>query len=164
MPVKVYTKGSRKAQQVPLGCPYDECPRFCPLCIFLLAGSSAPPVGNESDTPYNGAPSSHISRSSSPSPARVPSSSSYAPSSPHMKFDPKATGHDRPLPPSSNSYPTSSSPSSLPADEMRVRYDRGTHQTEKGLSGEWVTGMDGSGKGVQSMDDVARRLRGLRLR
>ncbi|KAJ7509480.1 hypothetical protein B0H11DRAFT_1959774 [Mycena galericulata] len=47
------------------------------------------------------------------------------------------------------------------AAEPPVGYDRGTHRKEKGWSGEWVaTGA----KGMQSMDDVARRLRDLRLR
>ncbi|KAJ7131132.1 hypothetical protein C8R44DRAFT_871665 [Mycena epipterygia] len=77
---------------------------------------------------------------------------------PTRTIRPRRGGHDRAPPPSSNSHPASS-----PNTEA-VGYDRGTHRTEKGSPGEWVTGVHGSGKGLRSMDDVARRLRGLRLR
>ncbi|KAJ7729959.1 hypothetical protein B0H16DRAFT_223483 [Mycena metata] len=44
-----------------------------------------------------------------------------------------------------------------------VGYDRGTHRTEKGWSGEWVSATRGI-RGMQNMDEVAARLRGLRLK
>ncbi|KAJ7215534.1 hypothetical protein GGX14DRAFT_696491 [Mycena pura] len=44
-----------------------------------------------------------------------------------------------------------------------IGLDRGTHRTEKGWSGEWVT--TGARPGdMQNMDDVAKRLRAMRLR
>ncbi|KAJ7131117.1 hypothetical protein C8R44DRAFT_904149 [Mycena epipterygia] len=139
---------------------------FPPLAASSLAPLSSsdrpgPPVGYSTDEPYTGVPSSRVPTSSyappsSRMPSQPPASSSYAPSSPHVKFDP-GVGHDRAPPPSNSS-------SSSPSEETRVGYDRGTHRTEKGWSGEWVTGVDGSGKTVQSMDDVAKKLRGLRLR
>ncbi|KAJ7034484.1 hypothetical protein C8F04DRAFT_1102014 [Mycena alexandri] len=44
-----------------------------------------------------------------------------------------------------------------------IGYDRGTHRTEKGWSGEWVSAARGI-QGMQNMDEVAARLRGLRLK
>ncbi|KAJ7099802.1 hypothetical protein C8R44DRAFT_747715 [Mycena epipterygia] len=115
----------------------------------------APPICYLTDEPYNGAPVP-------PSPyapiSADPLSSSCAPPSAHVKFDP-GVGHDGASPPSSSSSSNSSSP-----NHETVGYDRGKHRTEEGWSREWVTGVDGSGMGVQSMNDVAKRLRGLRLR
>ncbi|KAJ7131142.1 hypothetical protein C8R44DRAFT_871674 [Mycena epipterygia] len=69
-----------------------------------------------------------------------PLSSSYAPPSAQVKFDP-GVGHDGASPPSSSSPSNSKSPT-----HETVGYDRGNHRTEMG-SGEWVTGVDGSGMG-----------------
>ncbi|KAJ7131133.1 hypothetical protein C8R44DRAFT_871666 [Mycena epipterygia] len=82
---------------------------FPPVPLSSLAPlSSTPvlPVGYRYDAPFTGTPSSHILRSGSPAPPHmphVPPSSSYAPSSPHVMFDPGAVGHDRVPPPASSS-------------------------------------------------------------
>ncbi|KAJ7131113.1 hypothetical protein C8R44DRAFT_731379 [Mycena epipterygia] len=141
------------------GVSYAVFPPLAASALAPLSSSSdprtGPSVGYSTDEPYNGVPSSRVPTSSyAPPSSRMPSQP--PPTSPHVKFDP-GVGHDRASPPSNSS-------SSSPSDETRVGYDRGTHRTEKGWSGEWVTGVDGSGKGVQSMDDVAKKLRGLRLR
>ncbi|KAJ7131119.1 hypothetical protein C8R44DRAFT_871650 [Mycena epipterygia] len=102
-----------------------------------------PPVGYSTDEPYNGAPSSHAPRSGSPSPACA----AHVP----VPFD---------------VYAVLAAPQIRPrvvACRGDARGNCGTRRTEKVWSGEWVTGVDGSGKRVQSMDDVAR-LRGLQLR
>ncbi|KAJ7131079.1 hypothetical protein C8R44DRAFT_978125 [Mycena epipterygia] len=150
-PAPTSSSSVRYDRGTPVRVSYAVFSSLAASALVPLSSSSdpraGPPVGYSTDEPYNGTPSSR---------SEPPASSSYAPSSPHVKFDPKTVGHDRSPPPSSMSSST--------AEETRVGYDRGTHRTEKGWSGEWVTGVDGSGKGVQSMDDVANRLRGLRLR
>jgi hypothetical protein len=53
--------------------------------------------------------------------------------------------------------PRAAGPSAAPTD---IGYDRGTHRREQGWSGEWVT----MGEGLQNMNEVASRLRDLRLK
>ncbi|KAF7304022.1 hypothetical protein MIND_00633400 [Mycena indigotica] len=67
--------------------------------------------------------------------------------------------------PSSSFSPTSSIPSNTPLPPPPgLGFDgRGTHRTEKGWSGEWIT-EDGSGRGMESMNDVARKLREMRIK
>ncbi|KAJ7908785.1 hypothetical protein B0H13DRAFT_2273176 [Mycena leptocephala] len=53
--------------------------------------------------------------------------------------------------------PRAAGPSAASTD---IGYDRGTHRREQGWSGEWVT----MGEGLQNMNEVASRLRDLRLK
>ncbi|KAJ7486723.1 hypothetical protein FB451DRAFT_1553956 [Mycena latifolia] len=61
-----------------------------------------------------------------------------------------------PRPPPAPPAASAPAPSAPP-----IGYDRGTHRTERGWSGEWVAA---AGTQMQNMDDVARKLRDLRLR
>ncbi|KAF8193918.1 hypothetical protein K438DRAFT_1969217 [Mycena galopus ATCC 62051] len=105
----------------------------------------APPHVSSPFTPTQSSPTRNSPTRNSPStprPAPSPTSTSTSPS------------------PSSTTS-SSSPPVSFPPGLSGFGYDRGTHRTEKGWSGEWVA--TGS-SGVQNMDEVANRLRGLKLR
>ncbi|KAJ7097112.1 hypothetical protein B0H15DRAFT_961300 [Mycena belliarum] len=125
---------------VPRHAPSSAVPRPTPL--------STPP------RPSSARPSTAPSQLSLSKPPPRPSSAH--PPSPSLSHAP---WHAPPSP----SWSTPPSPSKATAPPVSVGYDgAGTHRTEKGWSGEWVGG--DKAERMQSMDEVARRLRDLRLR
>ncbi|KAJ6511806.1 hypothetical protein DFH09DRAFT_1374376 [Mycena vulgaris] len=101
---------------------------------------------------------------------RLPSSNS---SSPPIRAAPTPSSFSAPAASTSTSQPPksilrpsatpASAPAPTPPEPEVVGYDRGTHRTERGWSGEWVATGAGVGQ-MQSMNDVARQLRELRGR
>ncbi|KAJ7207336.1 hypothetical protein B0H12DRAFT_1274356 [Mycena haematopus] len=106
---------------------------------------------------------------------RRPASSQYSPSQPGAPSPPEirtpgpsaplaSPAAEPPAPPSPKVFGSifdTHPPVSFPPGAGTLGYDRGTHRKEKGWSGEWVS-MGSSD--VQNMNEVASRLRGLRLR
>lgn len=87
----------------------------------------------------------------SPSPPRA-----GAPSESTSPSHPRAPGR------ASTAFASTTRTSVTPKHPLGYGYDRprGTHRKEKGWSGEWVA----AGSGVQNMDEVANRLRGLKMK
>ncbi|KAJ6494262.1 hypothetical protein C8R45DRAFT_175054 [Mycena sanguinolenta] len=138
--------------------PVPSAPRAYPAPSRAPAPSEPRPRAHPSSSPRGPAPSQYSpSQAGSPSPLVNNKPSPFAP-----RTDALAQPAVPPSPVAFGSVFDSAPPASFkPPRSEALGYDRGTHRTEKGWSGEWVA-TDSSG--VQSMDEVANRLRGLRLR